>query len=261
MPITREAIGRRLPFLRWSVLRMLLGGRKLLRDWQVGDGREEEAARYVTKHAPPGDVDAAIRALDEFAYRRKFLISVGDEKAAILEAAVRRAAPRRALELGAYVGYSALRIARTLPPGGHLWSLEINPANADIAGRVAAHAGAGDRITFVVGALGDGGATMDRLREQHGFAPGSLDFVFVDHAKDQYLPDLERLLEAGWLHAGSVVVADNMRVPGSPRYAAYMDAAEGRRWRTRKHRAHAEYQVLLRDVVFESTLLGASMGP
>jgi len=81
--------------------------------------------------------------------------------------------------------------------------------------------------------------------------------VFVDHAKDQYLPDLQRILDAGWLHAGSVVVADNMRVPGSPRYRDYMDETEGGRWHTEKHRAHVEYLSALPDLVFESTLLEA----
>jgi len=119
--------------LRWSVIRMVLGGRHLMREWQVGDGREEDAGRFVLSHATPGDIDAAIRAIDEYAYGRKFLINVGDEKGAILDAAVTRAAPRRALELGAYIGYSALRIARRLPPGGHLWSIELNAANAAIA--------------------------------------------------------------------------------------------------------------------------------
>ena len=40
-----EIGGKRLPFLRWSVLRMLFGMRRLMRDWQVGDGREEALAR------------------------------------------------------------------------------------------------------------------------------------------------------------------------------------------------------------------------
>ena len=39
-----EVGGRRIPLLRWSVLRMLLGLRKLTTEWQVGDGREELAA-------------------------------------------------------------------------------------------------------------------------------------------------------------------------------------------------------------------------
>ena len=235
--------------------RLFLGARALQRDWQVGDGREEEAARAVLARAPRGDLNAAIATLDQFASHEKLLINIGDEKGAILDQAVRRAAPRRALELGAYVGYSALRIARALPSGGHLFSVELNPANAEIARRIVAHAGVANRITFIVGSLGDGGRTLADLRDKHGFSAGSLDFVFIDHAKQAYLPDLLRILDAGWLHPGSVVVADNVRFPGAPKYRRYMQAEQGKRWRSVRHETHAEYQRWLRDVVFESTLV------
>ena len=36
--------GKKVPFLRWSFWRMLIGMKHLLKDWQVGDGREEKAA-------------------------------------------------------------------------------------------------------------------------------------------------------------------------------------------------------------------------
>ena len=49
-------IRRRLPFLRWSVWRMLLGMRHLTTHWQVGDGREAELESYVLANARPGDV-------------------------------------------------------------------------------------------------------------------------------------------------------------------------------------------------------------
>jgi catechol O-methyltransferase len=250
-----ELLGRPVPFLRWSFLRLLLGARTVLKHWQVGDGREEDAARYVLAHAERGDLDAVIRAIDEYAYRHKYLINVGDRKALILEQAIERVRPQRVLELGAYVGYSALRIARMLPEGGHLYSVEFSPANAEIARRIVAHAGVTDRVTFVTGQLGDDGKTIARLRDEHGFAAGNLDLVFIDHAKDAYVPDLERILAAGWLHEGSVVVADNVGFPGAPEYRAYMEAAEGKRWQTRVHETQVEYQSLLRDVVLESTLL------
>jgi len=244
---------RRFPFLRWSFVRMGLGMKKLMTEWQVGDGREEDCARYVLAHARPGDIGDAIRVIDEYAYQKKFLINVGDEKGLILDGAIERAKARTVMELGAYVGYSALRIARKLPPDGKLYSVEFNPANADIVRRILTHAGAQDRVTVVGGYLGDGGATLERLHQQ--IAPGALDLVFVDHAKDAYLPDLERILQAGWLHPGSVVVADNIRFPGAPDYHAYMSAHEGKLWRTRTHETHAEYQTLFKDIVLESTLL------
>jgi len=252
-----ELGGKRLPFLRWSVLRMIFGARTLLTSWQVGDGREEALAAYVAAHARAGDVDDVIRVIDEFCYEQSIMMNVGDEKGAILDEAVRRARPRRLLELGTYCGYSALRMARLMTRDARLYSIEFSEANARIARRIWDHAGIVDRATVVVGSLGDGGQTMARLEAEHGFASGSLDFVFVDHDKAAYLPDLERLLGRGWLHAGSVVVADNVRVPGAPEYRAYMKAQEGRSWHTVEHETHVEYQSLLKDLVLESDYLGS----
>jgi catechol O-methyltransferase len=251
-----EAGGKRLPFLRWSVLRLLFA-RRLTTAWQVGDGREEALARYVTAKARRGDLDDVIRVIDEFCYRQSFMINIGDEKGELLDAAVRRATPRRALELGTYCGYSALRIARTMPPDGRLVSIELNPANAEIARRIWDHAGAGDRLNLVVGTLDDGGATLDRLESEHGFADGSVDFVFIDHAKEAYLPDLETIVRRGWLHAGAIVVADNIKLPGAPDYRAYMRAQDGKAWRSVEHETHAEYQTLFKDIVLESEYLRA----
>src|SRR5690349_5912755 len=164
-----EIGGRRVPFLRWSFWRMLVGVRRLTTEWQVGDGREEALAQYVEANARPGDLDDAIRTIDDFGYGQAYLINVGDEKGEILDAAIRRAAPDRLLELGTYVGYSALRTARVMPEDAHLWSIEFNAANAAIARRVIDHAGVADRVTVVVGTLGDGGETVAALESEHGF--------------------------------------------------------------------------------------------
>jgi catechol O-methyltransferase len=252
-----EIGGKRLPFLRWSAVRMILGYRHLTTKWQVGDGREEALAAYVVSHARKGDVDDAIRVIDDFCYHRSVMMNVGDEKGEILDAAVQRALPRRILELGTYCGYSALRIARVMPADAVLYSVEFNEANADIARRIWEHAGVASRLTVVVGSLGDGGGTIARLEAEYGFGAGTLDFVFVDHDKAAYLPDLERILGRGWLHPGSVVVADNVKVPGAPAYRAYMRAYQNDSWRTVEHPAHVEYQSLLKDLVLESEYLGA----
>jgi catechol O-methyltransferase len=247
-----EIGGKPVPFLRWSFLRMAVGMKHLTTEWQVGDGREAALAEHVVTHARPGDVDDAIRVVDQYSRHHSYLINVGDEKGQILDGVVGRVRPRRLLELGTYCGYSALRTARRMPPGAHLYSVEFNPANADIARRILAHAGVDDRVTVVVGTLGDGGGTLRRLRDEHGFAEGSLDLVFLDHDKDAYLPDLQRILGEGWLHPGSVVVADNILFPGAPAYRSYMRDHDGTLWSTIEHRAHVEYQSLIKDLVLES---------
>ena len=51
---------------------------------------------------------------------------IGPEKGAVLEAVARKASPRLAVELGTFIGYSALRVARSLPQGGQLVCVEAS---------------------------------------------------------------------------------------------------------------------------------------
>jgi catechol O-methyltransferase len=235
---------------------MAMGMPRLLKSWQVGDGREAALLKYVLANARRGDLEDAIRVVDHFAYTRSFLINVGDEKGAILDAAITRARPKRLLELGTYCGYSALRTVRAMPDDAHLYSIEFNADNAAIARSILEHAGVHGRVTIVHGTLGDGGKTVDTLKTRHGFGPGALDFAFIDHAKEAYVPDLEAILREGWLRTGAVVVADNVKVPGAPEYHAFMRTNEGKLFRTREHAAHVEYQTLIKDIVLESDYLG-----
>ncbi|ORW00008.1 O-methyltransferase [Mycobacterium kyorinense] len=246
---------QRIPFLRWSVWRMATGARNIVTTGQIGDGREAAAVAYVLENAKAGDIDDVLATIDRFAYEKSLLINVGDEKGKLLDAAVRRADPKLALELGTYCGYGALRIARAAP-AAKVYSVELAEANAVNARRIWAHAGVADRVTCVVGTIGDGGRTLEALAAEHGFTAGVLDFLFLDHDKDAYLTDLQSILDRGWLHPGSIVVADNVKVPGAPRYREYMRRQQGTLWNTVEHKAHLEYQSLISDLVLESEYLG-----
>ncbi|MDQ1322397.1 MAG: catechol O-methyltransferase, partial [Actinomycetota bacterium] len=74
--------------------------------------------------------------------------------------------------------------------------------------------------------------------------------------KNAYLADLLTIVDRGWLHPGSIVVADNVKIPGSPKYRAFMREQQGRHWRTVEHHTHVEYQTLIPDLVLESEYLG-----
>jgi catechol O-methyltransferase len=245
---------QRVPFLRWSFWRLAIGVRNITKTGQIGDGREAAAGDYVVANARKGDIDDVIAKVDQFAYEKSFLINIGDEKGEVLDAAVLRANPGLALELGTYCGYSSLRIARAAP-SAKVFSVELAEANADVARRIWAHAGVDDRVTCVVGTIGDGGSTLDALAG-HGFAANKLDFLFIDHDKDAYLRDLQSILDRGWLHGGSIVVADNIGFPGSPKYREFMNQQQGKLFDTVEHKAHAEYQTLIPDIVLESERLG-----
>ncbi|HEX2285910.1 MAG TPA: O-methyltransferase [Mycobacterium sp.] len=250
------SLKQRMPFLRWSLWRGALGMPGFMKTGQIGDGREAACAAYVQANARRGDIDDVLATIDKFAYEKSLLMNVGDEKGELLDAAVRRANPRRALELGTYCGYGSLRIARAAP-SAKVYSVEFSPANAEVARRIWEHAGVDDRVTCVVGTIGDGGRTLGALAGDHGFDAGSLDFVFLDHHKDAYVPDLQAILDRGWLHPGSIVVADNVRIPGAPKYRAYMAEQQGKLFNTVEHKTHVEYQTLLSDLVLESEYLGS----
>lgn len=241
--------------LRWSVLRAGIGIRKFNTTGQLGDGRETAAADYVVTNARPGDIRDALAKIDDYAYEKSFLVNIGDEKGALLDAAVRRSDPRLALELGTYCGYSALRMA-AVAPSARILSVELSAANAQVAQRIWNHAGVSDRITCVVGTVGDGGRTLDILQSEFGLAAGALDFLFIDHDKNAYLADLQAIIDRGWLRRGSIVVADNVGFPGAPKYRAYMREQQDRLWRTVEHNTHVEYQSLMPDLVLESDYLG-----
>jgi catechol O-methyltransferase len=188
---------RRLPFLRSSFWRLAVSMPHFVRTGQIGDGREEACAAYVEANAQRGDVDDVLATIDTFATEMSMLVNVGDEKGALLDAAVRRVDPKRVLELGTYCGYSALRIAGAAPEA-QVYSVELSPANAEVAQRIWTHAGVDDRVVCVVGTIGDGGQTLDALSNEHGLRAGSVDLLFIDHEKSAIC----RICRPFWAGAG-----------------------------------------------------------
>lgn len=91
---------------------------------------------------------------------------------------------------------------------------------------------------------------------KHGFGAGAVDLVFIDHDKNAYLADLRSILGRGWLHPGTIVVADNVGMPGAPGYRSYLREHQGTLWDTVEHKTHLEYQSLVPDLVLESVYRG-----
>jgi caffeoyl-CoA O-methyltransferase len=106
---------------------------------------------------------------------------------------------RKILEIGALGGYSGIWLARALPPGGRLISLEINPEHATVVRNSFAHAGVGDRAEVRVG------RALDLLPTLEGEAP--FDLIFIDADKQPYPQYLEWALRLS--RPGSIIVADN----------------------------------------------------
>jgi len=120
----------------------------------VTDGKRP-AVSTCWRNARAGDIDDVLATIDRFGYEESILINVGDEKGASSTPRYAAANPTLALELGTYVGYGALRIARSAP-NAKVYSIELAEANAANARQIWAHAGVADRVTCVVGTIGDG---------------------------------------------------------------------------------------------------------
>lgn len=130
---------------------------------------------------------------------QKWPIIIGPVRGKVLDDVVLEHRPSVILEVGALVGYSAIRMGRHLGKGGKLVSIEVSERSAGIARRHVELAGLSDRISFVVG---DAESEIPRLGLR-------LDMVFLDAVKSDYL-DYLRMCEP-MMHSGSVVAADNVR--------------------------------------------------
>ena len=187
----------------------------------------------------PGDPADALSRLDEFAYRKSFLVSVGDEKGVLLTPPF--AAPIRGWpwNWAPYCGCWALRIA-VAAPAATVVSVELSEANAAVARRIWDPPASATGSPAWSGTIGDGGRTLDRLQSEHGCRTRCRGPVVHRPRQELLSRRPAGILGRGWLHPGSIVVADNVGIPGA-QYRRYM--AESRAdWRTVEHRAHVEYQ-------------------
>jgi len=109
------------------------------------------------------------------------------------------AGARKVVEIGTLAGYSALHLARALPEGGRLWTLESEPEHAGAAREALRSAGMEDRVEVRVG------PALENLPALETHAP--FDAVFLDADKGNY--DRYGRWAARFLRPGGLLLADN----------------------------------------------------
>jgi caffeoyl-CoA O-methyltransferase len=109
------------------------------------------------------------------------------------------------LEIGALGGYSGICLARSLPAGGRLVSLELNQEYADLARSNMEDAGLGEKVEYVVG------DASDSLAELIG-QEARFDFFFIDADKENYPRYLEECIKLA--NDGAIIAADNTLLRG-----------------------------------------------
>lgn len=125
-------------------------------------------------------------------------ISVSPAQGKLLHLLARAIGARSILEVGTLGGYSAIWLARALPPDGRLVTLELSEHHAAVARANVARAGLADVVEVVVG------RAVETLRS----LTGHFDLVFIDADKPGNRDYVEGALRL--THPGSVIVVDNV---------------------------------------------------
>lgn len=153
--------------------------------------------RYITDLFVPSDpaLDAALEASTEAGLPP---INVSPNQGKLLFLMAKMKGVRSILEIGTLGGYSTIWLARALPAGGRLVTLEVNAEYAAVARRSFARAGLADVIELQLGPALD---TLPKLA-------GPFDMIFIDADKQSYPDYLRWAVKLS--RPGSLIVADNV---------------------------------------------------
>ena len=161
---------------------------------------DEILASYVDAHSTgPDDVQreliAATAGLGEWS-----LMQVGTAQGTFMTMLTALLQPRFAVEVGTFTGYSALAVAKALPPGGRLLCCDISQEWTAIARNHWERAGVADRIDLRIG------PALDTLKALPT-AP-QVDMAFIDADKEAYIDYYTELVPR--LSERGVILVDNV---------------------------------------------------
>ncbi|KAG7375173.1 hypothetical protein PHYPSEUDO_002909 [Phytophthora pseudosyringae] len=175
---------------------------------------------YVKQHATRNNPASVIAAIDTFAASNT-MMNVGGGKGAIVDAEIRQKKPLIMAEVGAYTGYSTVRFANAQRDAAkaagidsHYYSFEYSPEFAARAREMVSFAGLDDQVTIIEGAFSD---------QLHLLQGKTVDIFFIDHDKSLYVSDAEKIIASGSLLSGSLLIADNVLIPGAPEYLTFLN--------------------------------------
>ena len=129
-------------------------------------------------------------------------INVSPNEGKLLQLIARMAGANRVLEIGTLAGYSTVWLARGLPPGGRIITLELEPKHAEVARANLERAGVAERVEIRLGRAADTLQKMIAARE------GPFDLIFIDADKPSYVEYLDLALQLA--RVGTIILGDNL---------------------------------------------------
>ena len=129
-------------------------------------------------------------------------INVSANEGRLLYMLAKLSGARSILEIGTLGGYSTIWLARALPAGGRMLSLEYSPKHAEVARANIKRAGLSGVVEVRVG------AGLDLLPKIEANGEGPFDLFFIDADKDNYPGYLDWAIKLSL--PGSVILSDNL---------------------------------------------------
>jgi caffeoyl-CoA O-methyltransferase len=155
---------------------------------------------YVLAHGQNRDPLLTELSLETQKLGRRARMQIAPEQGRLMTLLASAIGARRAVEVGTFTGYSAICIARALPPDGSLLCCDVSEEWTSIARRYWDRAGVANRITLRLVPASD---TLRALPIEPIF-----DFAFIDADKTGYLAYYEEILQR--MRAGGLILADNV---------------------------------------------------
>jgi predicted O-methyltransferase YrrM len=167
--------------------------------------------KYITDLLVPSDpaLEAALQAASAAGLPS---IQVSPVQGKLLHLLARACGARQVLEIGTLGGYSTIWLARALPAGGHVVTLEADPKHGEVA-----------RANFALARLADVielrlGPALETLPKLAAEGRGPFDLIFIDANKSSMPEYFDWALKLS--RPGSVIIADNV-----VRHGAVLDAS------------------------------------
>lgn len=161
--------------------------------------RWTEVDNYLTEQLVPQD-EALLAALENNQAAGLPAIDVAPNQGKLLNLLAKMTGAKRILEIGTLGGYSTLWLARALPDGGKVITLEYEPNHAEIAAQNIRRAGLEHKVTLRVG------AALDTLPTLADAAP--FDMIFIDADKRNNPAYLEWAIR--YSRPGTLIIGDNV---------------------------------------------------
>ena len=163
---------------------------------------DEDVYRYLLE-VSSREPDVLVRLRAATSPRPEAEMQIGPDQGQLLALLAKLIGARRCIEVGTYTGYSALAVARVLPPDGELIACDVSRTFTDVGEPFWREAGVADRIKLKIQpAL----QTLEELAAAEGGRRG-FDFAFIDADKPSYIAYFEKLLTL--IRPGGLIAVDN----------------------------------------------------